>query len=161
MMAKPPKTKKNAPPKKSPSKPAAKPAKSSAKKAAPAARPAKAPKNGAARARDLLMEEQARLRKRLGHIMDDDASADTSNVGDIADVATHHENRELLREIQLTEEDQLQQVDAALLRIEKGTYGLCERCSNPIEPARLEALPHAPTCISCKRREERGEFAKK
>lgn len=119
---------------------------------------AKAPKGNLGKIRSELLAEQARLKKRLGHMLNDDVTADSSNVGDIADVAAHHENREILRELQSTEEEQLRHVDAALLRIEKGTYGNCERCGSPIEPARLEALPYAPTCISCRRREERGEF---
>jgi len=40
--------------------------------------------------------------------------------------------------------------------MDAGTYGLCERCGNPIEPARLEALPHALLCLTCKRRDETG-----
>ena len=41
----------------------------------------------------------------------------------------------------------LQAVDAALHRMEIGTYGLCERCHAPIAPARLEAMPSATRCI--------------
>lgn len=109
--------------------------------------------------REGLVAERLRLRKRLGVIQSDDTTAEAANVGDIADVATNYESREILREIQAAEEDQLRQVDAALKRIEAGTYGACERCGGKIEPARLEALPHAPTCIACRRREERGEFS--
>jgi RNA polymerase-binding protein DksA len=47
-------------------------------------------------------------------------------------------------------------IDAALRRIEDGTYGTCQRCGNPIAPERLEALPYAELCIDCKRRVERG-----
>ena len=41
----------------------------------------------------------------------------------------------------------LQGVDAALARMDQGTYGLCERCQAPIAPARLEAMPSATRCI--------------
>ena len=41
------------------------------------------------------------------------------------------------------------EVDAALLRLDHGTYGVCERCGAPIGFARLEALPAARTCIGC------------
>ncbi|HLI14894.1 MAG TPA: TraR/DksA C4-type zinc finger protein [Acidimicrobiales bacterium] len=43
----------------------------------------------------------------------------------------------------------LEDVDAALARIENGTYGICERCGKPIDPARLEAMPTVRTCIEC------------
>jgi RNA polymerase-binding transcription factor DksA len=41
------------------------------------------------------------------------------------------------------------EVDAALERLEHGTYGVCEDCGGPIAPARLDALPAARTCIAC------------
>ena len=49
--------------------------------------------------------------------------------------------------------DQLTQVEHALHKFEEGTYGLCDFCGQPIEPARLEALPQANLCLSCKVRQ--------
>jgi len=46
--------------------------------------------------------------------------------------------------------DQLAEVEHALSKFEKGTYGSCDVCGQPIEPARLEALPQANMCLSCK-----------
>ncbi|MGW1682303.1 TraR/DksA family transcriptional regulator [Saccharopolyspora sp. NPDC002376] len=43
----------------------------------------------------------------------------------------------------------LEALDRAVSRLEKGTYGICERCGKDIAPERLEALPAATTCISC------------
>ncbi|HZN16046.1 MAG TPA: TraR/DksA C4-type zinc finger protein [Acidimicrobiales bacterium] len=43
----------------------------------------------------------------------------------------------------------LDEVVAALSKIEAGTYGLCENCGKPIAPARLEAKPAARFCIDC------------
>ena len=43
----------------------------------------------------------------------------------------------------------LQEIDAALGKIELGTYGLCESCGKPVGEARLEAMPAASLCISC------------
>ncbi len=37
----------------------------------------------------------------------------------------------------------------ALERLEKGTYGLCEECGEPIAPARLQAMPEVITCVRC------------
>ena len=45
----------------------------------------------------------------------------------------------------------LAEVDAAVARLEAGTYGACERCGSPIGAARLDALPAARTCIACAR----------
>jgi DnaK suppressor protein len=46
--------------------------------------------------------------------------------------------------------DQLAEVEHALQKFEDGTYGLCENCGKPIDPERLEALPQATLCMSCK-----------
>ncbi len=44
---------------------------------------------------------------------------------------------------------QLDAIDAALVRVQAGTYGVCSQCGMTIAPARLEALPATTTCISC------------
>ncbi|MDA3629595.1 TraR/DksA C4-type zinc finger protein [Saccharopolyspora oryzae] len=44
---------------------------------------------------------------------------------------------------------ELDALDRAVAKLEKGTYGICERCGKDIAPERLEALPAATTCISC------------
>jgi DnaK suppressor protein len=43
----------------------------------------------------------------------------------------------------------LVEVEDALGRLAEGTYGICERCGQPITPARLEAMPAARLCITC------------
>jgi RNA polymerase-binding transcription factor DksA len=47
-------------------------------------------------------------------------------------------------------QQRLDEVQAALVRIDKGTYGKCEGCGNEIAPERLEAIPAASLCIKCK-----------
>jgi len=44
---------------------------------------------------------------------------------------------------------QLAEVEAALVRVAEGTYGVCQVCNRPIAPERLEAIPWAATCVSC------------
>jgi DnaK suppressor protein len=62
------------------------------------------------------------------------------------------------RELDMTLEENLRQlladVRAALGRIKAGTYGLCERCSAEILPERMEAVPTASLCITCKSADE-------
>lgn len=48
-------------------------------------------------------------------------------------------------------DDLVDRIDAALARLDEGTYGVCERCGRPIAEERLEALPYATTCIECAR----------
>lgn len=49
----------------------------------------------------------------------------------------------------------LEDLTAALRRIEEGRYGSCEKCGNTIPRERLEILPHARTCVPCREREGR------
>lgn len=44
----------------------------------------------------------------------------------------------------------VEEIDRALTKIDAGTYGACEHCGRPIPRARLQALPHATLCVSCK-----------
>jgi RNA polymerase-binding protein DksA len=53
-------------------------------------------------------------------------------------------------------QQQLEQVDAAIGRIEAGTFGTCVRCGREIAAERLEALPWAAHCIDCQRDVDRG-----
>ena len=52
-------------------------------------------------------------------------------------------------------ENKLKDIDAALRSIEKGSYGICERCGQPIELERLEVKPDATLCIKCQQEVER------
>jgi DnaK suppressor protein len=46
----------------------------------------------------------------------------------------------------------LSQINDALQRFERGTYGICENCGTDIDPARLEALPYVSLCLRCQQR---------
>lgn len=48
--------------------------------------------------------------------------------------------------------EQLTEVERALEKLAKGTYGLCDSCGKPIPLARLEAIPQANLCLECKAR---------
>ena len=52
--------------------------------------------------------------------------------------------------------DQLAEVEHSLHKFEEGTYGLCDVCGQPIDPARLEALPQANLCLNCKARQAKN-----
>jgi RNA polymerase-binding transcription factor DksA len=43
----------------------------------------------------------------------------------------------------------LAEIDAALARLDEGSYGRCETCGEAIPLERLEAIPHARTCVGC------------
>jgi RNA polymerase-binding transcription factor DksA len=52
-------------------------------------------------------------------------------------------------------EESLSEVEHAIQKYEGGTYGLCDSCGQPIEQARLEAIPQASLCLNCKAGQEK------
>ena len=78
-----------------------------------------------------------------------------SEVGDEADVASQTFERELLLEMEDSERVILDDIEAALRKIEKGEFGFCESCRKPISAPRIKAMPWARYCISCQARAER------
>lgn len=109
-----------------------------------------------------LLEERGRVKEALDYIheesrgqLEDDREEIPSD-NHPGDMATSTFDRELDATLEGNEERLLQAIDAAVQRIEDGTYGICPKCGQPIPEERLEALPWTTRCIDCKRREERG-----
>jgi RNA polymerase-binding protein DksA len=111
--------------------------------------------------RATLVEERTDLEKQqqeLEESFDGTQSEITGEVGldeDFADAGTATFDRERDLSIRNNIRDLIDQINRAIVRIDEGTYGTCERCGRPIDAARLKALPHASLCLDCKRREER------
>jgi DnaK suppressor protein len=74
----------------------------------------------------------------------------------IADSATETYMRELDGGLEENAEHLIAEVEAALRRIDAGTYGTCVACGRSIAEERLEAVPYATLCIDDKRAQERG-----
>jgi DnaK suppressor protein len=79
--------------------------------------------------------------------------------GDLAHVGTHNADHdaEFLEADEVAERNEvalLNAVEAALDRIERGTYGVCAGCGNPIPGARLDAAPYVAFCATCERAQE-------
>jgi len=102
---------------------------------------------GLATIKKMLLEMREDLTRTVRKQQATDASF--QDIGDAADQASQSIEKELLFELSDNERIQLDQVEAALRKIDKGTYGVCESCRKPIAKARLEALPFARYCITC------------
>jgi RNA polymerase-binding protein DksA len=74
---------------------------------------------------------------------------------DQADAGSKTFEREQELSIANNRRDLLVQMERAMERLDKGTYGRCESCHEPIMKARLQAFPSATLCVRCKQREER------
>lgn len=68
---------------------------------------------------------------------------------DSAEQASERQNDDVLQALLAEAEEGLRQVARARQRLAEGTYGECQRCGNPIEPARLAALPATELCLRC------------
>ncbi len=56
--------------------------------------------------------------------------------------------------------ERLAKIEHSLHKFEEGTYGLCDNCGQPIDPDRLEALPHASMCLNCKAKQAKNAKGK-
>jgi DnaK suppressor protein len=82
------------------------------------------------------------------------ASADVnSRQGDMADQASGNNEVHIQLKLKQTDAKILQAIEEALYRMEKGVYGICRDCGDPIAPARLEAIPWTRVCITCKQKQ--------
>ena len=133
-------------------KPARRVANKKAAKPARRARAAKAPKLKLGAIRKQLLSMRDDLMKTVRNQKISDAMQ--NDIGDSVDEASRSIERELLFELSDNERVTLDQIEAALRKIDKGTYGLCESCQKPVARARLEALPFARYCISCQNTSE-------
>ncbi|MDF1605664.1 TraR/DksA C4-type zinc finger protein [Nocardioides sp. YIM 152315] len=106
-------------------------------------------------ARARLEEERGRTTRRLADLRGDfrgfvEASQD-SNADDEHDPegATIAFERSQVGALVRQAEERLREIDAALARLDAGTYGVCLTCGRPIPAGRLEARPAARTCVAC------------
>jgi RNA polymerase-binding protein DksA len=112
--------------------------------------------------RSELQSERQRLAAALesvnhaGSLTDETGDLSTGPGDHLADSATETFMRELDAGLGDNAEHLLAEIEAALDRIERGTYGICVVCGRPIGRERLEALPYATLCIDDKRKQERG-----
>ena len=76
-----------------------------------------------------------------------------SRQGDLADQASGNNEVHIQLKLKQTDAKILQAIEEAIVRIDKGTYGICRDCGEPISPARLSAIPWTRVCITCKEKQ--------
>lgn len=112
-----------------------------------------------AEVRGELLADRERLRSQLNlaehelHDLMRDAGDGAGH--DQADVGSTTFERDQEMSLAKNAREMLDQTERALLRIDDGSYGRCERCGQPIGKMRVMAFPRATLCLSCKQREER------
>ena len=79
-----------------------------------------------------------------------EASGDLSSMPiHMADVGSDNYEQEFTLSLMQSEEETLEQIEAALERIEDAGYGSCVECDGRITKTRLNAIPYTPYCIKC------------
>ncbi len=86
------------------------------------------------------------LQARLGAI---ETELDSHQSKDWEDLATERESDEVLEGLGTSGQQEIRMIEAALARMEEGTYGECTKCGARIAEARLDVLPFTPFCARC------------
>ena len=143
--------------------PAAKTTKAASKSATKTAAPAKKASKAAPLDKFLegqkksLLEERATYTRQAQSLKDEaERLAEDMEPGDVqfdeesgeGDTVNVERERDLALSAQALAE--VAAIDRALEKIHDGTYGVCEKCGDPIPKERLKALPHAALCVKCK-----------
>lgn len=109
-------------------------------------------KKGLLDRQQVLTDEVKEKRELTASEGNEDASGGVGDAGDesvtrmMTDIGIQEAGRDL---------EELQEIDAALRRIDEGGYGLCEECGREIDQRRLEAQPTAMRCIACQAQHEK------
>jgi RNA polymerase-binding transcription factor DksA len=110
--------------------------------------------------RNRLEEERRRLLHAVGFLEKENPGSVSNELGELAeggtdnhlgDTATAMYDRELDQGLGDGARQTLTEIDAALLRMDAGTYGICETCGKPIPPERLAAIPWTRRCLDDQR----------
>ena len=111
--------------------------------------------NGGSRAADLARKALLARRKRITDLAAglrqgaDETQSAAERRPDNLDRAVDLEGHDVFERLQAVETRELADIDAALDRVAKGTYGTCERCGEDIGSLRLRAVPEARFCMGC------------
>ena len=115
--------------------------------------------------RTLLVEERTRIQNAIQYLHEENPGNIEDELGEIGgrgsdnhigDMASVTFDRELDQGLEEGAQQTLGEIDRALAKIDDGTFGICERCGNPIGEERLRARPWATLCIDDQRRAGRG-----
>ena len=107
--------------------------------------------------KNMLLSLRSRLRGDVTAMADaalrktrSEASGDLSSMPiHMADMGTDAFEQEFTLSLMEHDGSALEQIEAALVRIEDGHYGVCTECEAKIPKARLQVLPHTPHCVKC------------
>jgi DnaK suppressor protein len=117
--------------------------------------------------RKRLLVLQARVRGDVEQLKDEalergEGSGDSRSPTHIAELGTENYEQDFALRVVENDQEVLEEIRAALKRLDDGVYGACERCLEEGKPisrrmipkTRLRAIPHARNCVACERKRE-------
>lgn len=109
--------------------------------------------------KQLLEQEKKEIEEQLESFAKKDPHTKDDYDAAFPDLGTHQSTDEMAQEVSMYEsalpmehvlEQKLQDINLALEKMAKGTYGICENCNEEIPVERLETKPEAKNCVKCK-----------
>jgi DnaK suppressor protein len=111
--------------------------------------------------RQMLLEAREQVLKEVEELLTRRRMAQAEqrddSVPDVADMALQDATEEQQISLMELRNAMREQIDEALLRLDEGTYGICEDCGREISEGRLKAVPFARRCIQCQAKAEEIE----
>ncbi len=105
-----------------------------------------------------LVTRREELMKTIARTEEEGRQADDDPTVDLADKAANSYTKEFLFGMTNTDRTILNQIEAALKRIDGDDYGVCANCQEELQQKRLEAVPWAKHCINCQEKAEKGQL---
>ena len=105
----------------------------------------------------LRLRLQGDMTQMEDNALNQDHSRTTSMPTNMAELGSDNFDQEFTLGLLRSEQDALDQIEAAIERIENGVYGQCEKCGMNIPKPRLDAIPFATLCIQCASQKEKGD----
>ena len=105
--------------------------------------------------RQLLMEARGRLLHTVAVTDEELGGVSASEPGELADESARRAVAELLGQLEGREHHELDEIQAATVRLKTGNFGVCEACGAAVTLTRLRAMPWTRRCLGCQAQEER------
>jgi DnaK suppressor protein len=107
--------------------------------------------------KSLLLEKRDEIVKKAKQTLEEDMTLDANDLPDEMDLASSEYLQSFTFRLRGREKTFLDKINKALVKIDDGTFGVCEECGEDISVKRLEARPETTLCIKCKEDQERME----
>ncbi len=107
--------------------------------------------------KNMLLERKQAILRKMQQYYQESQEMETNIAQDAVDKAESSYTKEFLLSLTDAEREQLSQIQAALRRLEKGEYGICQSCGQPINKKRLKIIPWTSLCINCQEKKEKEE----